>query len=439
MMQDQEWDLMLDGTDITQQIQSMLQASFPPGAKDFVYPLDTTDCCKRTDQQSSPSPNPTQYACLSLTVSSLLLDGSALPRPEESLLSTLAEQGFALIQPYTLVVLAASVDLPHLQEAACTTDQALQQYGSSCSIVSGGRVLTLFAAQTDASHWDTALEDLLQILRRRYDPDCTLGVSRPFDRLTHCPLSCLEAIDALRFSTGTSIRRYEDLLDAGSKESRVSVDMEADLKRLLSGPSREALEQYLSAFLRGNPEDMAILHLYTALHTVLLCTLGTPEATLLFQRCGLDHPLQMDRDQLICRIRELCLLSYDQLVRDSQDGVRHLCQQAIRIIQLQYRDEDLSLLSVCQVLHVSPNYLSANMKKYAGDTFINLLTRQRMEAALTLLREGDSSIGEIARCCGYRDQHYFSYCFKKFYGVSPLKMRQSGGVPGEQHASEESH
>lgn len=439
MMQDQEWDPMLDGTDITQQIQAMLQASFPTGSEDFVYPLETPDCRKRTDQQSSPSPHPTQFTSLSLTVFSLLLDGSALPRSEESLLSTLAEQGFALIEPYTLVVLAVSMDLPHLPDIACTIDQVLQQYSSSCTIVSGGRVLTLFAVQPDFPHLNRALEDLLQILRRRYDPNCTLGVSRPFDRLSHCHLACLEAIDALRFSTGTAIRRYEDLLDARPKESKVSVDMEADLKRLLSGPSREALEQYLSAFLHGNSEDMEVLHLLTAIYTVLLCTLGTPETALLFQRCGLDHPLQMDRDQLIWRIRELCLLSYDQLARDSQGGVRQLCQQAIRIIQQQYRDEDLSLLSVCQTLHVSPNYLSANMKKYAGDTFINLLTRQRMEAALTLLREGDSSIGEIARCCGYRDQHYFSYCFKKYYGISPLKMRQSGCVPGEQNTSEEPH
>ena len=31
---------------------------------------------------------------------------------------------------------------------------------------------------------------------------------------------------------------------------------------------------------------------------------------------------------------------------------------------------------------------------------------------------------EIARRCGYPDQSYFGYCFKKFYGLSPAKMRQ---------------
>lgn len=75
-------------------------------------------------------------------------------------------------------------------------------------------------------------------------------------------------------------------------------------------------------------------------------------------------------------------------------------------------------------LHVSASYLGPNIKKNAGDTFINLLIRKRMAVALNLLQSSDSRIAEIARRCGYSDQSYFGYCFKKFYGVSPAKMRQ---------------
>ncbi len=110
---------------------------------------------------------------------------------------------------------------------------------------------------------------------------------------------------------------------------------------------------------------------------------------------------------------------------ENRGGISALVEQALRIIRRHYMDEDLSLLSVSEELHVSPNYLSANMKKYAGDTFLNLLIQQRMEAAQTLLQTDGMKIGEIARRCGYTDQHYFSYCFKKYYGVSPARMRRS--------------
>ena len=112
-------------------------------------------------------------------------------------------------------------------------------------------------------------------------------------------------------------------------------------------------------------------------------------------------------------------------VSPAGEGVRSLCRQAMKIIASEYQDETLSLSSVSERLHVNPNYLSANMKKYAGDTFINLLIRERMEHALRLLQQpGGLKIAEISAACGYTDQHYFSYCFKKYHGMSPARMRR---------------
>ena len=112
------------------------------------------------------------------------------------------------------------------------------------------------------------------------------------------------------------------------------------------------------------------------------------------------------------------------------NSVSALCDRTLQIIDQRYMDEGLSLGSVSEELHISPNYLSANMRKHAGDTFINLLIKRRMEAAAELLSAREMKIAEIATRCGYSDQHYFSYCFKKYYGMSPLKMRQKGERQG---------
>ena len=101
-----------------------------------------------------------------------------------------------------------------------------------------------------------------------------------------------------------------------------------------------------------------------------------------------------------------------------------LCERALEIIEQHYMDEDLSLASLSAMLDVSPNHLSACIKKSEGETFINILVRRRMETAQTLLLTTDLQIQEIARRCGYTDQHYFSYCFKKYYGMSPNKYRE---------------
>ena len=52
-----------------------------------------------------------------------------------------------------------------------------------------------------------------------------------------------------------------------------------------------------------------------------------------------------------------------------------------------------------------------------------LLTERRMSAAYDMLVCSNMKVLEISEKCGYSDQHYFSYCFKKFYGESPNKVR----------------
>lgn len=100
-----------------------------------------------------------------------------------------------------------------------------------------------------------------------------------------------------------------------------------------------------------------------------------------------------------------------------------LCKRTLEAIDQHYMEPDLSLVALSGMLDVSPNHLSACMKKYAGETFINTLIRRRMEAARELISTSNLKIRDIAQRCGYTDQHYFSYCFKKYCGESPNAMR----------------
>lgn len=92
-----------------------------------------------------------------------------------------------------------------------------------------------------------------------------------------------------------------------------------------------------------------------------------------------------------------------------------------------YGDKDLSVKVVAEKLDISQNYLSTLMKKYYGDTFVNLLTNVRMEKAKQQLIYSRKKVSEICEEVGFSDSHYFSYSFKKFYGISPLEMREKGG------------
>ena len=83
----------------------------------------------------------------------------------------------------------------------------------------------------------------------------------------------------------------------------------------------------------------------------------------------------------------------------------------------------MSIETICSYLSVSAAYFSTVFKKETGKTFINYLTDYRMDKALELLMEKGEKTYIIAEKVGYSDPNYFSYVFKKQFGMSPSKYK----------------
>ena len=54
------------------------------------------------------------------------------------------------------------------------------------------------------------------------------------------------------------------------------------------------------------------------------------------------------------------------------------------------------------------------------------VTKARMEAAAEAIRSTEEKTYLIAQRCGYEDPNYFSYVFKRHFGVTPTKYRSEG-------------
>ena len=78
---------------------------------------------------------------------------------------------------------------------------------------------------------------------------------------------------------------------------------------------------------------------------------------------------------------------------------------------------------ICRHLHMSPAYFSTMFKKATGQTYIGYLTDVRLNKAVELLNMTDDKTYVIAAKVGYQEQNYFSYVFKKQFGVSPSRYR----------------
>lgn len=120
-----------------------------------------------------------------------------------------------------------------------------------------------------------------------------------------------------------------------------------------------------------------------------------------------------------------CLKMQRQVLCERQDTTKSFVKSAMEYVKEHYFDQDLSIETICGYLNVSAAYFSTVFKKETGKTFINYLTDYRMQEALDLLMTQNEKTYIIAQKVGYSDPNYFSYVFKKQFGMSPSKYKTS--------------
>lgn len=86
-------------------------------------------------------------------------------------------------------------------------------------------------------------------------------------------------------------------------------------------------------------------------------------------------------------------------------------------------EKELSLESLCAQFNYSKNHIIHIFKQEFGITPYNYFLERKIEYAKVYLDNCSLSIGEIAQKLSFSDQQYFSICFKKIVGVSPVAYR----------------
>lgn len=275
------------------------------------------------------------------------------------------------------------------------------------------------------------LTEIVQTARRLQREHCTIGVSRDFCALSDCSDAYYQAVTARRYtSDGAGDIRF---IDDQEKNEEFAIDQAektaAMLEQLLKVGTEDRLTDFIEGLYRHSTPENANLMIAQIIATacrVVGSLSEQPDAmhllasNPLFSRITANSSEEATKQEILDFCRRAQTLITQSRKRDSDV----LCDRVVEIIDGKYSDEELSLVSVSGELAVSPNYLSALIKKVKKKNFITLLTERRMKAAYDMLVCTNMRIQEITERCGYSDQHYFSYCFKKFYGESPNRVRQ---------------
>lgn len=317
-------------------------------------------------------------------------------------------------------------------------DENLRLEGWSCrSFLYGDEAAVLAASRGGGSVYALieALNRVCALAESYLGLTLTVGVGMPCTELGGLPQSAEGAQGALDYRglVGSGRAIYIGDLEPGA-EASISFD-ENDERELaaavkLGGEAevREALgrltEKIRRSGLAASQCNLFFLELLTCL---LRLTRGAGLEVKEVFGTGFTGAVQATDFSSFTAMGEWCLercLRIQTMIRRRRtDSAGQTVERARAYIREHYGESDLSVERLCEYLHLSPAYFSTLFKRETGMSFTAHVTVARMEAAAEALRNSEEKTYLIARRCGYEDANYFSYVFKKHFGVTPTKYR----------------
>lgn len=303
---------------------------------------------------------------------------------------------------------------------------------------------TVLIAQLEGEQEITWLTDecdrFCRYVRRIIGAVVTVGIGQVCGSVTELPQSYGSAREAVSYRVIYGASRAINMKEIAPQELSVpEPDSGAELKELFKA-IRLGTEEEVAEAVKGY-----IDYLYAPAQTLQMHHIAIMELLSALYRFAANHEVAVDelsgdvrelygklldieREALQGWLRGIGLSFRDKLFRARSSSTQSLIARAEEYIRDHYSDEAFSLDDISRAMNVSNSYFSATFKKETGHSFIGYLTDYRMERASQLLIETNDKSYRIAQSVGYTDPNYFSYVFKRRFGVAPSKYRTEHGA-----------
>lgn len=280
-----------------------------------------------------------------------------------------------------------------------------------------------------------AVKEIQQDFFKHYGLQVTIGISEQFADI---PLArkgyeqCISALGYRIVAGKTGIIYIGDIEREYSAAISLTEEDELRLNNIMKTGTSEELAEFsakIFTILSENVTSMADCQLFMIELFAALIKSTKNLAENIQNRIARNIGLITDLhkydsiDALKHSFDILCMEIMDNVASTRADAADQWATQGYEYIMNKYSDPDLSLKSVSDQLHISSSYFGAVFKKVWKDSFTNILIKRRMQKAHELVTTTNLKILQIAAETGYTDQHYFSYCFKKYHGKSVSELR----------------
>ncbi len=254
----------------------------------------------------------------------------------------------------------------------------------------------------------------------------TIGTGIPFTSYEGISTSILTATIAYSYAYNNNLhfQRYSEVLQRQSSP----------------GFETQLVEQILTAILHTDRQT-ALSHASTLINTAIGTT-GSLEAA-----CALLYePLTFLSYQIA---REIPLLHSPKVptlsIMEQEAYLLDLINSALVARKIDRRDryerafeyvkqylahhlgESITVEKMAGIVGINCKYFSTLCRTYLGASFVEYLTKLRMERAHELLNDNTKEylVKEVAEATGFADTNYFSRIFRQYWGVAPSSLKET--------------
>ncbi|WP_411168800.1 response regulator [Clostridium sp. MB05] len=354
--------------------------------------------------------------------------------------------GLDFMNQYLCVALINIDGLPKEQDSSLVSisiknivDETMQNYCKFISFPYLDKIVTLLSLDEKVNIMKIIkmLNEVCKIFECVFGSTVSIGIGRIYNNINEIRFSYRTAQSALgyRLILGNGKTIYIDDVEPDNS-IQLQFDEQDEIKFLnaIKLSSQDEIKEIVESIFKKVEEHFISLDKYRVyIMEIMTALLKLTQAYNIDIRdiFGEDFNCYSYLDKLdsIKEIKEWFIekaIKLNEFIKKERvNSSKLLVEKAKDYIKNNYSDYEISVEKLCSKLHVSPTYFSTIFKKETNMSFVNYLTDIRLEEAIKLLNTTDDKTYIIASKVGYQEANYFSYVFKKKFGISPSRYRKN--------------